>query len=727
MLNELYQLSLAIREAGINTDSWYPEYKTIPAINTKAPCVRIVLSGDKVASLESVSADMGKYIRKFGKGTSGGSFPAMNLSPLYRIEDTAVQKQLSALKGKFVRGKVEKLDAALIKGWCVYDNWKGRKFLDNYRKCFIERTNEIKQLFSGSIKYEPVLRLIEAIRYFEEPQVLHDAIKQKVFELLDKGIKSLLVLQILFDLEKDLEKRTNLSVILDESTLEDDRVSSVRECFTEGFNNALMQTIFEEQTDIDAFGLPFTPSEEKMPEAERAGGFRAIRIRTVNQDKPFLKRYNREGNDTFPIGLTQRQQLKTALEWLGAEERKNLTWLKLNDTKRYATQKGDGRKGNTSQSVGKNETLFVYPSKRVDSDISYTRQFDESDGETDFVTEAGIFKEHITKIKEVDFENYPDNIRFFILRKIDSTSTRGKVVYTYCSTPDEIIFRSGEWRKAADNLPDMEPLIKRKRTPFPLGISGILNNVWKQDGELASDKYRPVSSYHGLHLFFNGSQSVWDADLHRLVENSLRLAVFSRMVLQMRKDESEGEDKNKQANRNDIRDNVVFMGMLLYWLGIRKGDYVKEYPYLLGQMLKVSDSLHELYCHVVRKNDKLPPQLIGSSMYLMASEHPQKILDELGKRMRPYIAWAKTHRDACIIDKKGEGDKEERRGPKARYYLRVYEQLCNQLLMVETGQTGFNDQEKGLLFIGYLASFPKSEHKEDTVDNSNDMGGNDDE
>ena len=732
MLNELYQLSLAMREANINTDSWYQEYKKIPSISKAAPCVRIVLSGDKVKSLESVSADMGKCIRKFCKGPNGGSFPAMNLSPLYHIEDEAVRKELSTLKGQFVKGQAVKLDVALIKSWCLCDNWKEKKFFNNYRKCFVERTNEIKQLFSGSIKYEPILRLIAAVQLFAEPQILHDALKQKAFELLDEGIESLLVLQILFDLEKGLQKRTNLSVILDETTLEEDCVPSVGKDFTRDFNKALMRAVFEEQNEadalessfisseeqneVDAFGFPFTPTEGKMPEAELGGSFGAIRIRTANVDKPFLKRYNREGNDTFPIGGKQRQQLKDALEKLGADERKNKTWIELNVNKRYVAKKGEVQKNHSPKNVGKNERLFVYPSKCMDPDISYTRQFDESSGEADFEVEAESFREYITKLKELDLENYPDNIRFFILRKIDNSSTRGKVVYTYCSTPDEIIFRSGEWQKAADNIPEMKPLIKRKRTLFPLRVSVVLNNVWKQNGELASNQYKPISSYHGLYLFFNGSQSVWKVDLHRLVENSLSLASFSRMVLQMREDKSGGDDKKQQATIDDIRDNVVFIGMLLYWMGIRKGDYMKEYPYLLGQMLKVSDSLHELYCRVVREKDKLPSQLVGSSLYMAASEHPQKLLDELGQRMRPYIAWAKTHR--------GEGNKE---GPKVRYYLWVYEQLCNQLRVVETGQTRFNDQEKGLLFIGYLASFPKSERKEDTVDNKNDMGGNDDE
>ena len=48
---------------------------------------------------------------------------------------------------------------------------------------------------------------------------------------------------------------------------------------------------------------------------------------------------------------------------------------------------------------------------------------------------------------------------------------------------------------------------------------------------------------------------------------------------------------------------------------------------------------------------------------------------------------------------------------------------------VLTEQNRFNDHEKALLFIGYLASYPKSERKDENTDsiNEDEMGGNDNE
>ena len=713
MINELHQLSVAMCEADVETESWYREYKPLPAIKKTAPCVRIVLSGDKVWRLESVTAEMGECLRKFCKGSNGGSFPAMNLSPLYRIEDEAVQKELSSLMGKFVKGQAVKLDAALIKEWCRCDNWKEKKFQDNYTKCFVARTNEIKQLALSSLLIPYPIKgrfgrhesfsAIETTRFFKEPQMLHDALAQKAFEMLDEGIESLLVLQILFD----LKNQSNLSVILDETALEDNHVPSVGKRFTREFNQALMEATAKEtrETAMDAFGLPFTPSNDPMPEVKLAGGF-SVKLRTMFDKQRCQYRYGRSGNDTYPINLVSRQQLQNALEWIGKKEQQGKTWVKTDDQ----------------------EILFVYPSKLPKVHPSFVSPFQraQDDKEVSFEMEAQKFREYVTKIKEVDSEHYPDNMQFFILRKLDKART--KVVYTRCATTEEIISHSESWRKAAQNFPLLPPIYARQRTPFPLEVASIMNRVWKRDGTLASDKYKPVADYHGMELLLDGTEAMWRADLRRLMDNSWNLAVYAGLQLNT----MTGRIKNNPKDKTiwQVREVLVLMGMFLHWLHIRRGDYVNEYPYLLGQMLKVSDALHELYCYEVR-NGEIPPQLIGSGLYVAASETPIQTLAQLGNRMNPYITWAKTNKDKRITVKckDKEGIETSYQGPAAGYLLSVYSRTADLLKSALTDQSRFNDQEKALLFIGYLASFPKLERKETVSDVAveSDEGGNENE
>ena len=133
---------------------------------------------------------------------------------------------------------------------------------------------------------------------------------------------------------------------------------------------------------------------------------------------------------------------------------------------------------------------------------------------------------------------------------------------------------------------------------------------------------------------------------------------------------------------------------------------MQEFPYLFGQMLQVSDALHEMYCRVVRDND-VPNTLAGSGMYIMGGEQPYKALGILGGRMSPYITWAKSYASKEIETKGKESWR-------VRWYLSLYRNIATQLQEVWNGQTRFNEEEKAQYFIGYLAKFPKSEKPEGT-------------
>ena len=59
---------------------------------------------------------------------------------------------------------------------------------------------------------------------------------------------------------------------------------------------------------------------------------------------------------------------------------------------------------------------------------------------------------------------------------------------------------------------------------------------------------------------------------------------------------------------------------------------MQEFPYLFGQLLSVSDALHEMYCIVVRDNDI--PNTLGMEVgfMIMGGEQPYKTLGVLGDR-----------------------------------------------------------------------------------------------
>ncbi len=77
---------------------------------------------------------------------------------------------------------------------------------------------------------------------------------------------------------------------------------------------------------------------------------------------------------------------------------------------------------------------------------------------------------------------------------------------------------------------------------------------------------------------------------------------------------------------------------------------MENMAYLVGQLLKVSDELHTMYCQVVRNGD-VPPQLAGSALFVTASETPNQALRQLSVRMNPYITWAKQYRYKNVNEK----------------------------------------------------------------------------
>ncbi|CAA7603443.1 Hypothetical protein DEACI_4266 [Acididesulfobacillus acetoxydans] len=176
------------------------------------------------------------------------------------------------------------------------------------------------------------------------------------------------------------------------------------------------------------------------------------------------------------------------------------------------------------------------------------------------------------------------------------------------------------------------------------------------------------------------------------------------------------EEKTLERLKNETVLLLSFLGLLLYKRGDRKENYMENMPYLVGQLLKISDELHTLYCKVVRSGD-VPPQLAGSALFTTAGETPYQAMAQLSLRMNPYITWAKQYRFKNISIKNEESWR-------ARWYLNLYEDVANKLKVSVTGSTRFTDIEKAQLFIGYLASFPKRESSVTASDADNDHDNN---
>lgn len=680
MINELYRLSAALDNAGIQPQSWHRKYKPIPNIRVNAPCVRITISQGKVIGLSRVKQELGTGLRKFG--TNQGSYPCMNLTALYRITDETIKKKLSDFNHHpeaLDDGKISE-----IKSWCCENNWKGKNFQSKYKLCMETVPNELSALAPG---FEPLQILIEESGYFTDPMVLHQELVDAVFKMLKHRENISLVLSVLFyrgnPKKEAVDDYGALSVALETPRLIDMNVPAVSQKFVSGLNEALLSASSSgkngvELSSTDAFGIPFEPVKEPMPEVKLAGGFN-VTLRTMFKEHRCQTRYGRIEDASYPISPEMRKKLQAALNWISNAEQKNITWT----------------------NIDKGEILFAYPARLPEIPISYIKMFRQAEEkDIGFSEQAKQFISELHQSKKVGTDSNAEQIQLFILKKCDERSSRAKVVYTRQTDPHELEECSKAWTLGCSNLP-LFPF-GQPNVLFPLDTADILNNFWKQNGKLTPGSFKSVPKYFGMELLMETDLSA-TSELHNLSEKATIVGAFLGNRLA-------GKELQHQI-WNGMKEMLALIGLLLYRKGIRKDIYMEKLPYLYGQLLKVSDELHALYCNVVR-NGALPTQLAGSSLYQAATEAPVRTLHLLGQRVNPYIAWAKTYRTKEISEK-------EKESWRAGWLLSMYEKIATKLYAAWRSEARFNDEEKAQLFIGYLAAFPKKEQGDNNEEFTN--------
>lgn len=686
MINELYRLTEALEQANIETERTHPKYKLIPKVTKKAPCVHIVFDGGHIYKVENIEKEMAAQIRKYG--SNQGTFPALNLAPLYRLGDETEKKMVSDL----IEGKSTGYDIEIIHEFCRTNNWGG-KFRNKYRISMQDIPRELAGLFQkNEIKFPAFDDLIGEIQFFADPELLHAELAQAAFTMLEQKKGIALALQILFypeKAEKSVEEDYGtLSVVLDCRKLMNQGVSVAAASFTSMMNQKLLETDTGEKQEtagkeMDAFGQAFVPVEEPMPTVKLGAGFE-VSLRTMFRGQPCQSRYGRIENATYPISKEMRFKMQSALAWMSAAEHKEITWI----------------------STDKDEALFAYPEtlrENMYSMVCFCRRRsmpdDKADGtakdkiskKSEFESAAKEFINELCKTKQPGTDPMAERIQYFVLRKLDKART--KVVYTYNTSPAQIEHCSEQWSLGCRNLPRF--FFGQPATLFPLEVSNILNQIWRQDGKLSTDKFKPIPRYHGMQLLFGEELPAVRRDLFILMNNVTNLGPY----LGKSKIARVGYNSSQILFLRQTQNVLALMGLLLYQLGIRKENYMQEFPYLFGQMLKVSDDLHEMYCKVVRGND-VPNALAGSGLYVAGAEQPYKTLAVLGQRMIPYIEWAKSYRGKGILKK----DEESWR---AGWYLSLYEKIATKLYAVWGNKTRFNEEEKAQYFTGYLAEYPK--------------------
>jgi hypothetical protein len=675
MLNELYRLSESLQNANIMPYDWHKDFKPLPKATDKKPCYQILLGIEgEVTDILPIFTDLGEQVRKW-EPSNGNSFPAFNLQPLYRITDPERKKLLE----KWRKGQSPP-DCEQLHSWCSEEasrNWDD-KIAAKLECCL----NKIPQTFALKLGEIPELHmavgdlLTRCAAYGAKSAIsghfFREALERRLWHQLKAGEQIPQLLPFLIHESNPgkipSQDRGSVSVCLDVAQWTDYPV--VHHKTTMWINECLMN-----QTDalsgvtfLDAFALDGAGAEDKLPEVKLPilGG---VKLRAMNSEIPCQSRYQTMDAASFPVGKESRRRMKGALEWLSAPEREGFTWSRA-DVK---------------------ELIFAYPSEMPASPLKIAAFLGTSNTDSDPVCFEEYVQEVLAGLRGLSRPLKEIELQIFSLRKMDKART--KVVFQRNYTAQRLADAAAEWQAGCRNIPHMVWRVwgeekgkwfeVRPETPFPLQIAKCLNQVWKMDGS-TSNTLSVFSSSVGIELLLDEHVSL------RLIPylQTIMLQNGKGLLLALGNLMHKGE---VLTIRNDYDRQKAWLpaiaGLLLYKLGIKKELYMNRGPYLIGNLLKVCDDLHVLYCKEMHSN-KLPPQLLGNALMAAAADSPEQALSQLALRISPYLGWARSNNsDSANL---------------AHHFLKGFGEIGAKLKEQALPQR-LNDADRAQLLLGYLA------------------------
>lgn len=686
MINELHNLAKTLESLEIPLCEWDREYKGIPKVTAKSPCIRISLDRDgSICGLESLSPELASVLRKYGN--NHGSFPAFNILPLYRLTDSESIDELEKIGKGQCSPDIEK-----IKSWRRENNWiKGAP--KQVQRSLKERPQKLLEAIGTQAETEDNI-IIELISLCEKLCTninggFRASLENCIFEEIQKG-DAALGLSLLFhkgsvEKEHSEDMGDKISVILDVKDWRRYGYPVASEHTTIQLNRMLLANSGQAEipTDCsrrDAFGSPFVNPQKPMPSVKLSGF--AVILRSMFHGHPCQYRYKQIDDGSYPISIGNRSSIKKSLEWIADPSRRQVTWEK----------------------VDKDEVVFVYPSMLPKVSPKFASVFGSNPAEQSKKTETrfiDIAKEFSETFRGLPVDQKPDDLQIFTVRKLDKA--RSKILFTHNTTPEQLVKAAEAWSAGCRNIPSL--ITDELVVPFPLEVAAIVNGVWKQNGERAGGKasVQCMKYYQGMQLLLDilPQDAVYNFLHNTLKDTSGLINYLGNLLHRGRKGLDNTGLKRLKAQKNAASQIISVLGLLLYKCNIRKEKYMEELAYLLGELLHVSDELHTLYCRIKRNGD-IPPQLAGSALFVTAGEMPYQALSQLSTRLNPYLSWAKQYQHK-EIDTQGE------ESWRARWLLWLFERLSNKVHLHMDKSIRFGDYEKAQLFIGYMASLPKKE------------------
>lgn len=650
MLNEIYRAAVALDQAGIKLQKIW--HRDMHPFGGNIKNVRLWLSGDgTIVRVDALDEPTCSNLRKY-QPSNQFSFPAMNLNYLRGYSGEA--KHTPEECKEDVLAAIRKFDKKI-----------------NSMSVQCERMFR-SGMFDDTPIYKELLRILSDVQANEFRERFEEAMSKSC---MGGSLSPSESVHVVFDVN-DYKQFSDYPVSHPNSVDELNAVLLAKDIVDE--------TAVKSVDGVDIFGSSNLGCDAKV-KTMNVPLLGKLSVFSLNEATQAQSRYGLSSVSTCPLGERSRKRIREALGWLTDATRDGLTWGKLDaDTLVLSfALKIPQRKISLARLFGS-----ITNGEDVDIEISFE---DWAGAAISLLKgEGGIAK---------------SDVAFVVLHKM-MDGKRVKVICDQVVSVEALEKRSKEWSEGFANVPEISvrewpfvrremrtkegniPQVVRAKSILPLRLHRILNEVYKQNGESSVVSVARFSVADDANLFL-GTDCTGLA--FSMIEQYMRCSrgYFLKLCRGLCI-----KDKGFRAVTQMKRpgEHLGTLGLLLKKSNINKENYMKGIPYQLGRFLRVADELHSLYCEIVRKND-IPNELCGSSLLLAMMENPESALQQLAMRSNPYVKWSQTYHgeNAGLV----------------HYWRRHWSEMADQLSEGELPKH-LTVAEQAQMFLGFLASFPKS-------------------
>jgi hypothetical protein len=411
-----------------------------------------------------------------------------------------------------------------------------------------------------------------------------------------------------------------------------------------------------------------------------------------------VMRYHKDGTKAYNIDRELAWKFAPTLEKLTADENQKKTWSSI-----------------LSEGGKQDDLLIAFC--HADFNLAITpyicsnSEDDKVDCFDGYLSRASDLSSNLL-ISNGNLETDP-LVDFYVFRKVSKGVQ--KIIYSNTKGVSSLKKAKSNWITACKNIPNFKLEVDfgkgvRSVAPWslaPIELTNLSRRNYKANGE--SLPVPAISFADMMAIFFdidNRKQSLISSCLNNVVSRWCFLFNLcgKRRILQYTLSENE-KKKNREWNISALQSTTI-ISALLYKLNRAKELYMNDFSYKLGQFFSAIDELHVGYCMDIR-GGSIPPVLIGNMAYAVALQDPNKALDILALRLKPYQAWANNK----TIDQtpKDQKDEEEEKQKCINSSIIAYkwiksEKICE--LLNNKIKHSLLQTHKAELMLGYLAGRP---------------------